>query len=83
MEAAKMRHTNFATQIIFFKGLMRVIRKIEMRELNFWCAVIAKNFLQIFYLHKIGRKLHKEHSFWKEKQKSMSHNGTYPVSFFN
>ena len=55
---------------------MRVIRKIEMRELNFWCAVIAKNFLQIFYLNKIGRKLHKEHSFWKEKQKSMSHNGT-------
>ena len=30
--------------------------------------------MQIFYLHKIGRKLHKEHSFWKEKQKSMSHN---------
>ena len=31
--------------------------------------------MQIFYLHKIGRKLHKEHSFWKEKQKSMSLNG--------
>ena len=35
--------------------------------------------MQIFYLHKIGRKLHKEHSFWKEKQKSMSHNGTITI----
>ena len=25
-KAAKMRHTYFATQIIFFRGLMRVIR---------------------------------------------------------
>ena len=77
MEAAKMRHTNFATQI-FFQGVMRVIRKIEMREMNYWCAVIARNFLLIFYLCKIGRKLHKEHSFWKEKRKSMSLDGTRP-----
>ena len=63
-----MRHTNFATQIIFFKGLMRVIRKIEMREMNFCSAVIAQNFFLIFYLCKIGRKLHKEHSFRKKNE---------------
>ena len=33
-------------------------------------------FFADFFSHKIGRKLHKEHNFWKEKQKSMSHNGT-------
>ena len=36
------------------------------------------DFLLIFYLCKIGRKLHKEHSFWKEKRKSMSLDGTRP-----
>ena len=64
-------------KLFFFKGLMRVIRKIEMREMNFWCAVIAQNFLLIFYLCKIGRKLHKEHSFWKETRKSMSLDGSF------
>ena len=50
MEAPILCHTYFGTQIIFFKGLMRVIRKIEMKELNFWCAAIAQNFLLIFLI---------------------------------
>ena len=66
-----------APKLFFFKGLMRVIRKIEMREMNFCSAVIAQNFFLIFYLCKIGRKLHKEHSFWKEKRISMSLDGIF------
>ena len=50
-----------------------------MRELNFWCAAIAQNFLLICLLFKIGRKLHKKHRFWKEKRKSMTLNGTNSV----
>ena len=46
-----------------------------MREIIFRCAVMVQNFLLIFYLCKVGRKLHKENSFEKEKRKSMSHNG--------
>ena len=64
-----------APKLFFFKGLMRVIRKTEMREFNFWCAAIAQNFLLIFSLFKISRKLHEKHSLWKEKRKSVSLNG--------
>ena len=66
-----------APKLFFFKGLMRVIRKTEMREFNFWCAAIAQNFLPIFSLFKSSRKLHEKHSLWKEKRKSVSLNGTY------
>ena len=76
MEAPILCHTYFGTQIIFFKGLMRVIRKTEMREFDFWCAAVTQKFLLIFSLFKICRKLHKKHSLWKEKRKSMSLNGT-------
>ena len=64
-----------APKLFFFKGLMRVIRKTEMREFNFWCAAIAQNFLPIFSLFKSSRKLHEKHSLWKEKRKSVSLNG--------
>ena len=63
-----------APKLFFFKGLMRVIRKTEMREFNFWCAAIAQIFLLIFSLFKISRKLHEKHSLWKEKRKSVSLN---------
>ena len=69
MEAPILCHTYFGTQIIFFKGLMRVIRKTEMREFDFWYAAIAQKILPIFSLLKISRKLHEKHSLWKEKQK--------------
>ena len=82
MEAPILCHTYFGTQIIFFKGLMRVIRKTEMREFNFWCAAIAQNFLLIFLLIRISRKLHEKHSLWKEKRKSVSLNGTLLICNF-
>ena len=59
---------------------MRVIRRTEMRKFNFWCAAIAQIFLLIFSLVKISRKLHEKHSLWKEKQKSVSLNGTNQVN---
>ena len=71
-----------APKLFFFKGFMREIRKTEMREFNFWCAAIAQNFLLIFSLFKISRKLHERHSLWKEKRKSVSFNGTTIVSLF-
>ena len=43
-------HTYFGTEIIFFKGLMRVIRKIETRELDFWCAAIAQIFFTDLFI---------------------------------
>ena len=64
-----------APKLFFFKGLMRVIRKTEMREINVCCATVAQNFLLIFSLLKISRKLHQKHSLLKEKQKSVSLNG--------
>ena len=68
-------HPNY----FFFKGLMRVIRKTEMREINVCCATVAQNFLLIFSLLKISRKLHQKHSLLKEKRKSVSLNGNNHV----
>ena len=52
----------------FFKGLMRVIRKIEMRELNFLCAAIAQNFLLIFYYSKLAENCMKSTVFGRKNE---------------
>ena len=46
-----------APKLFIFKGLIRVSRKTEMREFNFWCAAIAQNFLPIFSLPSVDRCL--------------------------
>ena len=57
-----------APKLFFFKGLMRVIRKIEMRELNFLCAAIAQNFLLIFYYSKLADNCMKSTVFGRKNE---------------
>jgi len=41
------------------------------------CSNCLEFFADFFYFCRIFRKLHKEQSFWNEKRKPMSHNGTW------
>ena len=43
---------------------------------TFYVQLLPRIFSDFFYLNKICRKLHKEHSFWKEKRKSISLDGS-------
>ena len=53
-ESPNMWHTYLGQVIIFFWRLMRVIIKIEVREITFGHAVIIWNFFLIFYCCKIA-----------------------------
>ena len=55
---------------------MRVIMKIEMREIKFSWAVIAWDFLLIFYLGKTESKRLGKVSFSSKNQKDMLDDGT-------
>ena len=50
---------------------MRVIMKIEKREIKFSCGVIAWIFLLIFYFSKIERKWLAKDSFSAKNQKDV------------
>ena len=62
--------------LIYFRGIMRVIMKIEKREIKFSCGVIAWNFLLIFYFSKIERKWLAKDRFSAKNQKDMLYDGT-------
>ena len=55
--------------LIYFRGIMRVIMKIEMREIKFSCGVIAWNFLLIFYFSKIKSFGHSKVRFQEKNKK--------------
>ena len=52
-ESPNMWHTYLGQVIIFFWRLMRVIIKIEVREITFGHAVITWNFFLIFIVAKL------------------------------
>ena len=54
---------------------MRVIMKIEMREIKFSCGVIAWIFFLIFYFSKIEREWLAKDSFSAKNQKDMLYDG--------
>ena len=55
--------------LIYFRGIIRVIMKIEMREIKFSWGVIAWDFLLIFYFIKIESKWLGKVSFRAKNQK--------------
>ena len=63
--------------LIYFRGIMRVIMKIEKREIKFSCGVIAWIFLLIFYFSKIERKWLAKDSFSTKNQKDMLYDGSF------
>ena len=63
--------------LIYFRGIIRVIMKIEMREIKFSWGVIAWDFLLIFYFIKIESKWLGKVSFRAKNQKDMLDDGTY------
>ena len=62
--------------LIYFRGIIRVIMKIEMREIKFSWGVIAWDFLLILYLSKIVSKWLGKVSFSAKNQKDMLDDGT-------
>ena len=62
--------------LIYFRGIIRVIMKIEMREIKFSWGVIAWDFLLIFYFIKIESKWLGKVSFRAKNQKDMLDDGT-------
>ena len=65
--------------LIYFRGIIRVIMKIEVREIKFSWGVIAWDFLLIFYFSKIERKWLAKNSFSAKNQKDMLYDGTPKV----
>ena len=61
--------------LIYFRGIIRVIMKIEMREIKFSWGVIAWDFLLIFYFIKIESKWLGKVSFRAKNQKDMLDDG--------
>ena len=57
--------------LIYFRGIIRVIMKIEIREIKFSRGVIAWDFLLIFYFSKIESKWLGKVSFSAKNQKDM------------
>ena len=62
--------------LIFYRVLMRVIKKIEVRKLKYGCVVVAQNFLLNYSLFKITLNPSKKVKFLSENQKDMSVDGT-------
>ena len=67
--------------LIYFRGIIRVIMKIEMREIKFSWGVIAWDFLLIFYFIKIESKWLGKVSFRAKNQKDMLDDGTYSFGY--
>ena len=63
--------------LIYFRGIIRVIMKIEMREIKFSWGVIAWDFLLIFYFSKIESKWLGKDSFSAKYQKDMLDDGKF------
>ena len=61
--------------LIYFRGIIRVIMKIEMREIKFSWGVIAWDFLLIFYFIKIESKWLGKVSFRAKNQKDLLDDG--------
>ena len=66
-----------ATRLFFFQALTRVLKTIEMREIDFSCAVIAEIFLLIFLFMQKWKIMGKKLNFCNKKRKSMSLNGIF------
>ena len=62
--------------LIFYRVLIRVIKKIEMRKFKYGCRLVTQNFLLNLSLFKITINLSKKVDFSSEKQKDMSDDGT-------
>ena len=65
--------------LIYFRGIIRVIMKIEMREIKFSWGVIAWDFLLIFYFIKIESKWLGKVSFRAKNQKDLLDDGKQVV----
>ena len=61
--------------LIYFRGRIRVIMKIEIREIKFSQGVIAWDFLLIFYFSNIESKWLGKVSFRAKNQKDMLDDG--------
>ena len=61
--------------LIFYRVLMRVIKKFEMRKFKYGCGVVAQNFLLNYSLFKITLNPSKKVKFSLENQKDMSVDG--------
>ena len=61
--------------LIFYRVLMRVIKKIEVRKLKYGCVVVTQNFLFNYSLSKIILNPSKKVEFSSEYQKDMSVDG--------
>ena len=69
--------------LIYFRGIIRVIMKIEMREIKFSWGVIAWDFLLIFYFIKIESKWLGKVSFRAKNQKDMLDDGIFKHQTYN
>ena len=74
-ECSNMWHTYLEQVFIFSWRLMRVIIKIEVREITFGHAVITWNFFLIFYCCKIASFGLLKVRFEGKKQKDMADDG--------
>ena len=63
--------------LIYFRGIIRVIMKIEIREIKFSRGVIAWDFLLIFYFSNIESKWLGKVSFSAKNRKDMLDDGTF------
>ena len=62
--------------LIYFRGIIRVIMKIEIREIKFSRGVIAWDFLLIFYFSNIESKWLGKVSFSAKNRKDMLDDGS-------
>ena len=67
---------NFISVFNILKGVNDGNQKFEVREFNYGCVQVTKNFLLNYSLFKIIVKPSRKVEFSSEKQKDMSDDGT-------